>query len=183
MSTAQDDRPVAAVIPLPRPAAPTPAPQVPGAVRSEGLSPREVLVLSSRRADLSAATVEAALEAEDLRHAEQLRELVEHHQQRRALLVELAGSLGQQCIDLDEAAAALPAAAARPGRIFGFAAGDRVQDPRTGATGRVRFHVLSPAERAEGFSTADVMWDGSDTGTDLELAVAHGLHHVPGLSR
>lgn len=181
--SAGDIRPMAEVIPLPRLAAPAPLPLVVGSAQPDALSTREVLALSSRRADLSAAMVEAALEAEDLRHAEQLRELVERHQQRRALLVELAGSLGQQCIDLDEAAAALPADPARPGRIFGFAAGEQVRDPRTGATGQVRFHVLSAAERAEGFSTADVLWEASDTATDLELAVAHGLDHASGRSR
>lgn len=178
MDTAQDTRPVAAVIPLPRPAAPTPPP-VAGSVWPGGLSAREVLALTSRQADQLAATIEAALAAEDARHACLLQILTEQHQQRRHVLIELADALGQQCTDLDEATATMPATSAAPVRMFGFVAGDRVRDPRTGRTGRVRFHALDATERAEGHSPADVVWDGSETVTDLELAVAHGLDRAP----
>jgi hypothetical protein len=178
VDTAQDTDLVADVIPLSQPAAPTSPPQAPGSVRLDGLSAREVLALSSTQADVLAATVEAALAAEDARHARQLDELIEQHQQRRAVLIELADTLGQQCTDLDEAAATMPATGT-PVRMFGFVAGDRVRDPRSGCTGRVRFHTLGAAERAEGRSQADVVWDGFETVTDLELAVAHGLDHAP----
>jgi hypothetical protein len=160
MSTDQDTRPVVDVVPLPQPAA------------------QEVLALFSRQADLLAAAVEAALADEDARHAQQLQDLTEQHQQRRAALLELAGALGQQCTDLDEAAATL-ATTGTPVTMFGFASGDRVRDPRSGCTGRVRLHALCATERAAGLSPADIVWDGFETVVDLDLAVAHGLQHAP----
>ena len=179
MNTDQDTRtrPAAPVIPLPQPAAPTPT-RVSGPGQVDAPAPREVLALYSRQADELAATVETALADEDARYEQLLGLLAEQHQRRRAVLARVASTLGQQCTDLDEAAATLPRTAGSPATVFGFAAGDRVRDPRSGCTGRVRIHALAATERAEGRPEADVVWDGFETVVDLALAVAGGLERL-----
>jgi hypothetical protein len=142
----------------------------------------ELVQLYGRQADELAATVEAALAEEQTYYEQAAEVLAGLHRRRTARLNLLVRALGEQHGGLDEAAHLAATGStietAAPATVFGYGNGDRVRDPRSGCTGRVRIHALTPTQRDQGYPVAEVVWDGWEVAVDLELAVAHGLEHL-----